>query len=337
MIPFRRKQLWVLGSLLFALCVMVVLAAFTGVVSIPILSVFSGSLEKEQVAVLLSIRFPRILLACAVGMSLAISGAALQGLFRNPLADPGLIGISSGAALAVAVLLVLGGNAFGALGLYSLSIGAFLGGIVTCWIILKIAQHNDTVSMSYMLFTGIALNALAGAGVGFLLYMSDNEQLRTLTFWTMGTLGGALWPSVVVMVTIAVPSMVFLMRFAGQLNIFLLGEKEAWHLGVDSGRLKRRIIVCVSLLIGSCVAVSGIIGFIGLVVPHILRLSIGADNRLLLPSCCLLGALLLLSADTLSRIVIAPAEMPVGIITSLVGGPFFLWLLVRSKQMKGAV
>ena len=187
--------------------------------------------------------------------------------------------------------------------------------------------------MTYMLLAGIAITALTGSGIGFLTYISTDQQLRALSFWTMGSVGGALWPAVGVAATVIFPASLVLVHNAQKLNILLLGEEEATHLGVETDKLKRLIIVCTALSVGVAVAVSGLIGFVGLVVPHLIRLSIGPDHRLLLPASALLGAALLLIADSLARTIVTPAEMPVGILTSLIGGPFFLWLLV--KQYSG--
>ena len=299
-----------------------------GAVPIGIGSLINGDLSDQQNAVLYSIRMPRVLLAAIVGMSLAVSGACMQGLFRNPLADPGLIGISSGAALAVAVMIVLINPLSGTFGLYGLSVAAFVGGLVTSLLIFRFSRLAGGFSVTYMLLAGIAVTALAGAGTGFLTFLSDDQQLRSLTFWTMGSLGGALWDAVIVAASIVLPASILMIRHADALNLLLLGEDEARHLGVDTTRLKRLVILCTALSVGAAVAVSGIIGFVGLVVPHLVRLTIGPDHRLLIPASALLGAALLVVADTVARIVVAPAEMPVGILTSLIGGPFFLWLLL---------
>lgn len=319
----------VLAALSALLALALGIASFIGAVAIPFTGLVSGELTEQQSLVWQSIRLPRVLLAGLVGAALAVSGAAMQGLFRNPLADPGLIGIASGAALAVAVVIVLTGQMTGTLGLYGLSFAAFAGGLVTCLLIFKFARLTGSVSVTYMLLAGIAINALTGAGTGFLTYLSNDQQLRTLTFWTMGSLGSALWPSVLVCATLVIPATFFLIRNGRGLNLLLLGETEARHLGVDSEALKRRVILCTAVAVGAAVAVSGIIGFVGLVVPHLLRLTIGPDNRLLIPTSALLGAILLIVADTVARTVVSPAEMPVGILTSLIGGPFFLWLLVK--------
>ncbi|MCY4505069.1 MAG: iron ABC transporter permease [Hyphomicrobiales bacterium] len=304
-------------------------AASLGAVTIPLSSLLSGALSEQQTDVLVAIRLPRLVLACLVGAALAVSGAAMQGLFRNPLADPGLIGIASGAALAVALVIVLVGPMAGLLGLYSVSLAAFGGSLATCFLIAWFAQRTGVFSVAYLLLAGIAVNALAVAGTGFLIFISDEQQLRTLTFWTLGSLGGALWPAVLVAASIIVPIAALMLRDARALNILLLGEEDARYLGVDSRRLQRRVIVCTALAVGAAVAVSGIIGFVGLVVPHLVRLTIGPDHRLLMPASIFLGAVLLLAADTVARLAAAPAEIPVGILTSLIGGPFFLWLLVK--------
>ncbi len=323
------------------LILLALLLVFTGIIAISIgatpiniLSMFNEELSDSQQTVLTVIRLPRVLLACVVGASLAVSGAAMQGLFRNPLADPGLIGISSGAALAVAVMIVLVGPITGVLGLYGISVAAFIGGAVTALLIFQFAHLTGTFSVTYMLLAGIAVNALAGAGTGLLTYLSSDEQLRTLTFWTMGSLGGALWPAVIVVATVVIPSTILLVRYAKKLNVLLLGEQEAHYLGVNTQRLKMVIIMTTALSVGAAVAVSGIIGFIGLVVPHLIRLTIGPDNRLLIPASAILGAILLVAADTVARTIVSPAEMPVGILTSLIGGPFFLWLLLKQKTLR---
>nr|WP_237688032.1 iron ABC transporter permease [Sneathiella sedimenti] len=330
---FRKMKISVFPLLGLLLLVVALISASIGAVSIPLSEIVSGSLTDQQMAVLNSIRLPRVLLAVIVGGALALSGAAMQGLFRNPLADPGLIGIATSAALAVAIVIVLVGPIAGYLGLYALSVAAFAGALVACFVIFRFARLTGTFSVTYMLLTGIAINALSGAGVGFLTYLSDDQQLRTLTFWTMGSLGGALWISVIVAATIIIPSAVILVRNARELNVLLLGESEARYLGVEVERLKRTIVICTALSVGAAISVSGIIGFVGLVVPHLVRLTLGPDHRLLIPASAFLGAILLLIADTFARTVVAPAEMPVGILTSMIGGPFFLWLLV--KQYSG--
>lgn len=327
---FKVSSLFLLAVILAFVCIA---AASIGSVNIPLSAIVTGALNDQQEAVLFSIRFPRVVLAAIVGAALAVSGAALQGLFRNPLADPSLIGILSGAALAVAAVIVFAGPSQGYFGLYRLSIAAFTGGLVTSVLIFRFARLAGTFSVTYMLLAGIAIGAIAEGGRGFIAYLSDDAQLRALTFWAMGNLGDALWPAVLVVMSITIPATVILVRNARALNLLLLGENEARHLGVDAERLKYVIIICTALSVGAAVAVSGIIGFVGLVVPHLIRLTIGPDHRLLIPGSALLGAILLIIADTFARTVVSPAEMPVGIITSIIGGPFFLWLLI--KQYSG--
>lgn len=328
-----RGGMLTLWGLSGSLVLTVIGATLIGGVSISVGDLLLASLTDLQQAVLYSIRLPRIFLAAVVGAALAVSGAAMQSLFRNPLADPGLIGIGGGAALAVAAVLVLAPPISGVFGLYSLSLAAFSGGLVTALLIFKFAHLTGSFSVTYMLLAGIAISALAGAGTGFLSYLSDDEQLRTLTFWTMGSVGRALWSGVIVGATIIVPTTYVLIRNGRILNVLLLGEEEAQHLGVDSGRLKYTVIICTALAVGAAVALSGIIGFVGLVTPHLIRLLISSDNRVLIPASAILGALLLIVADTFARTLLMPAEIPVGILTSLIGGPFFLWLL--AKQYRG--
>lgn len=312
-----------------ALAITCVAATSIGSISIPIVGILSADLSQMHEIVLTQIRLPRVVLAGVVGAGLAVSGAVMQGLFRNPLADPGLIGISSGAALAVSLLIVFGGSVAGAFGLYAMSVAAFCGGLLASMMIFRIAAVSGIFSVTYLLLAGIAINALSGAATGFLTYLSDDQQLRTFTFWTMGSLGGALWPSVVVAVSLILPAICVLMRCANSLNILLLGEDEARHLGINTRNLKRTVVVCAALCVGASVAVSGMIGFIGLLVPHLIRLLLSSDHRQLIPLSALFGAILLVLADTLARVIVAPSELPVGILTSLIGGPFFLWLLMR--------
>ncbi len=295
------------------------------------IGIWQSTASEQASLVLNSIRLPRVVLAVIVGASLAVAGAAMQGLFRNPLADPGLIGVSAGAALAVGCVIVLAGPITSYLGLYSLSFAAFIGGLVTCLIVFRFAQFGGATSVTYMLLAGIAVNALAGAGTGFLTFLSDDQQLRSLTFWTMGSLGGARWSMVLVVTTLIIPTLAYMVVKAREINLLMLGEHEAQHLGVDVERLKRRMVIAAALIVGAAVSVSGIIGFIGLVVPHLLRLSIGPDHRTLIPASALLGGIVLVIGDTLARTVVAPAELPIGILTSLIGGPFFLWLLMRHQ------
>lgn len=281
------------------------------------------------------IRLPRALLGLCVGAVLALSGVAMQGLFRNPLADPGLIGVSSGAALGAAVAIV-GGAAFGGLPAwlapYLLSLCAFAGGLGVTALVYRLGRRDGQTSVATMLLAGIALTALAGAAIGLFTYLADDATLRTLTFWNLGSLNGAsyarLWPLLLVTAAVAL----WLPRRARALNALLLGESEARHLGFAVERLKRELVFCTALGVGAAVAAAGMIGFIGLVVPHLMRLLVGPDHRLLLPASALAGASLLLLADLLARLLLAPAELPIGIVTALIGAPFFIYLLLRGRN-----
>jgi iron complex transport system permease protein len=287
---------------------------------------------RQQAAVLLAIRLPRVLLGTLIGASLAVAGAAMQGLFRNPLADPGLLGISSGAALAAAIVLVLG---VPLLGYWLLPAAAFIGSLAATLFVYSLATRGGRTQITTMLLAGIALSALANAGVGFLTFIADDAQLRDLTFWTMGSLGGATWRSLTAVAPFMLAALILIPRFARALNLFLLGEEEARHLGIDVEMSKIALIFLTAFAVGAAVSVAGIIGFVGLVVPHLVRLAIGPDHRVLLPASALLGASLLLVTDLLSRTIAAPAELPIGVITSVIGGPFFLWLLLRFRNRGG--
>ncbi|GAB5519312.1 MAG: iron ABC transporter permease [Rhodothermales bacterium] len=291
--------------------------------------------EVQQELVLTAIRLPRVLLGLLIGAGLAVSGAAMQGLFRNPLADPGLVGVSSGAALAAVLVIVLGGPLLVGLATwmlpFAIAVAAFGGSIAATLIVYRLATWRGRTSVATMLLAGIALNALAAAGVGLMMFIADDAQLRDITFWTLGSLGGATWSTLGAVAPFLLLGIVGAPLLARALNAMLLGEAEARHLGIHVEHLKRGVVLITALTVGAAVAVSGIIGFVGLVVPHLLRLTLGPDHRGLLPGSALLGAILLLAADLLSRTLVAPAELPIGIVTALVGAPFFLWLLLRNR------
>jgi len=293
--------------------------------------------EPRHHAILISIRLPRVLLGILIGGGLAISGAAMQGLFRNPLADPGLIGVSSGAAVAAVAVIVLGSSALDfatlALGPFALSLAAFGGGAATTFLVYSLSLVHGRVAVSTMLLAGIAVNAMAGAITGIFTFVADDAQLRSLTFWSLGSLGGATWPTVGATAPLIGFSTLAVLRYARPLNVLLLGEDEAGHLGYRVERLKRSLVLLVAIAVGAAVAVAGIIGFVGLIVPHLLRITLGPDNRFLLPGSVLLGASLLVGADTIARVLVAPAELPIGIVTAIIGGPFFMYLLQRGRRL----
>lgn len=281
-----------------------------------------------------TIRLPRVLLALVVGGSLALAGCVMQGLFRNPLADPGLLGISSGAALAVALWVVLPLALPPLIMLYAPMLAAFFGALAATVVIFLLSRQRDS-SLSRLLLVGIAINALCGAAVGVLSWVSNDAQLRQLSLWGMGSLGQAQWSTLLTVASLMVPTVFVIWRLAAALNLLQLGEEEAHYLGVDVQSVQRLLLVCSALLVAAAVAVSGVIGFIGLVVPHLIRMWLGADHRAVIPGSVLAGALLLLIADTFARTLVAPAEMPVGLLTSILGAPWFLWLIFRRGGQHG--
>ena len=286
--------------------------------------------DPALVSALLTLRLPRVVLGAAVGAGLGVAGAVLQGLFRNPLVDPGLIGVSSGAALAASAVLVLGGAAWNTPPV--LMAAAFLGGLTAAWGVQRLARVNGRTLVLSLLLAGVAINAIAGALIGLLSYVATDAQLRNLTFWSLGSLGGATWTQALWVAPLTVVAVLAVLRLARPLNVLLLGESEAEHLGIAVESVKRRALLLAVLLVASSVALCGVIGFVGLVVPHGVRLLVGPDQRLVLPGTALLGAGLLLWADLAGRLVVAPAELPLGIVTAAIGGPFFLGLLVRERQ-----
>jgi len=338
---WRRTGL--LPVLILALAVAVALGAGIGPVVVPpdamlaILLrkagiVISVPVSEQQEAIFWTIRLPRVALGVLAGAALAVSGALLQGVFRNPLADPGLIGVSSGAALGAVAVIVLGASS---VGLMTLPLAAFLTGTATTFFVYRLAQRHGRTDVATLLLVGLALNAMAGAATGLLTYLADDAQLRSIVFWTMGGLGGALWETVLVAAPWIGVSLALAPRLGRALNLFALGETEARHLGIEIEQVKRAAILLSALATGTAVALVGPIGFIGLIVPHIVRLIAGPDHRLLLPACALGGASLLVLADLLARTMAAPAEVPVGLITACAGGPFFLALILRARRQYG--
>ena len=318
----------------------------SGAVDIPIetivdlgFEVFQSS-DKDTVTqqvktILFDIRLPRICLAILIGAILAISGAVMQGLFRNPLAAPSLIGVSSGASVGASVVIVLAGawlQSNTALGLSLVAVGAFIGSFLVTVLVYRLSTSALGTSVTTMLLAGIAVSALAGAVSGLFSYYADNEMLRQISIWQMGNLSTANWQRVLVLTVVAILVLSLFPRESKSLNALLLGESEARHLGIDVQQVKRKLILLTTLGIGTAVAIGGMIGFVGLIVPHIVRLLIGPDHRWLLPASALAGGVLLLLADTIARIIIAPTELPTGILTAILGAPFFIMLLVQQRR-----
>ncbi len=328
-----------IGILLILLPVVALFSLTVGTVSISWLealgAIFGNASSAQIDTILFDIRLPRILLAIFVGAVLASTGAVMQGLFRNPLADPSLIGVSSGASVGASIMIVTAGGAIqgGALvGLSLVSIGAFVGGFLATLLVYRLASSGMGTSVTTMLLAGIAIGALAGALNSLLSYFSDNDMLRQISLWQMGNLSGASWLKVSIMGVVAVLLMSLFPRDSKALNALLLGESEARHLGINVQWVKRRLIALTALGVGVSLAVAGLVGFVGLIMPHIIRLMIGPDHRWLIPASGLAGAVLLVIADSLARVVVIPAELPTGILTAILGAPFFVILLMQQRK-----
>jgi len=290
--------------------------------------------SSHEGLIIFEIRLPRMLLAMMVGMVLASSGAIMQGLFRNPLADPSLIGVSSGASVGASLVIVAASSALqysSAAGLTLVALGAFGGGFLATLVVYRLATTSAGTSVATMLLAGIAISALAGAINSLLSYFADNDMLRQISLWQMGNLSTASWLKVALIAAVTLILAVSFPRDGRALNAMLLGESEARYLGVDVERVKTRLILLTALGVGTSVAVAGLVAFVGLVVPHLVRLLIGPDHRPLIPCAALAGALLMLIADNLARTLAAPAELPTGVLTALLGAPFFVMLLVRQR------
>lgn len=281
------------------LVVMTIVATGFGALRLPV-SLFWREGDGALRQIWLTIRLPRVLLALVIGGSLALAGCVMQGLFRNPLADPGLLGISSGAACAVALWVVLPVTLPALLMLYAPMLAAFLGALATTGVIFILSQQRDG-SLSRLLLVGIAINALCGAAVGVLSWVSNDAQLRQLSLWGMGSLGTAQWSTLLAVTSLMLPTVLFIWRLAPTLNLLQLGEEDAHYLGVDVRRVQCILLLCSALLVAAAVAVCGVIGFIGLVIPHLMRMWLGSDHRAVIPCSVLAGACLLLIADTLAR------------------------------------
>jgi iron complex transport system permease protein len=338
-----RRRVAVTSAALVALLAFVALLSLThGAVPVPsarVADILVHAIEArasdptQDALVVLQIRLPRLILGMMIGAALAMSGALMQGLFRNPLADPGLAGVSAGAGLGAALAIVLGDRVpEGFAGLSSFSLlpaAAFLGALAATSTLYAVATRGGRTSVATMLLAGVALAALASSFIGILAYVSDDRQLRDLTFWSMGSLGGANWVKVAALAPVTALILATAPFLSRGLNALALGEAEAYHLGVRLQRLKAAIVFLVAMAVGASVAAAGVISFVGIVAPHAVRLVVGPDHRALLPLSVALGAVLLAGADVLARTLVTPAEMPIGILTAALGAPFFLWLLIR--------
>lgn len=333
--------------LLLVLLAVIILSSCIGAVSITVAELWSviacktgildvANFKPQQAAVLMNIRLPRVVLSVLIGAGLGISGAAIQGLFRNPLAEPGLIGVSAGATLFAVIVIVLETSVLsrlnGVAGFYAISFAAFAGACLITFIVYRMSTRNGKTEITTLLLSGIAINSLAAGFVGLLTYMATNEQLPAITFWSLGSLGGASWQTVNGILPFIIIPVAILPFLAKSLNTLALGDAQALHMGVDVVMMKRIIIILATMAVGASVAVAGIIGFIGLVIPHILRMLFTADNRLVIPGAAILGAALLAAADLAARTIVAPAELPIGILTALIGTPVFMYIIVTERN-----
>ncbi len=350
---YNRRTTLLLLILAVALLCAVAFSVSVGVIDIPLPAVFRslaqgaglnvGPIETQHQLILWKIRWPRVIMSAMVGATLSLCGAAMQGLFRNPLADPSLIGVSGGASVGASIAIVLGtsllaglSESLGIFGTvissYLISIFAFAGGFAATLLVYRIGTSSNGTSVATMLLAGIAISALAGAFSNFFSYVADDIALRRISLWRMGSLDGANWHSLSLSFPLFVAVLIALPLYRRELNMLLLGESEARHLGVNVDKLKTRLIAWTALGVGVAVSVAGIIGFVGLVVPHLIRLIIGPDHLTLMPASALLGALLLVLADCLAHNLLAPIEIPIGIVTACLGAPFFISLLLQQRQ-----
>ncbi|HHW58559.1 MAG TPA: iron chelate uptake ABC transporter family permease subunit [Clostridia bacterium] len=322
-----RKSIYF--TLTFLLLVFTMLLSISaGAVKIPlqeILNIFLGSGSEINRKIVLSLRLPRVIESAFVGMGLSVVGAFFQGLLRNPMADPYVLGISSGAAFGATIAIILG------LGIFGLSFMAFITSLITVFFVYTISKSGIRVSMTTMLLAGIAISAFMSAIISLLMIL-NHDQFSRIVFWTMGGFGLVSWNQVIYSVPVILIGSFVMYVFSRDVNAILTGEEVAEHLGVNTELVKKIILIIGSLVTATAVSVGGIIGFVGLIVPHISRLIVGPDNRVLVPFSAIAGATFLTFADLLARIILKPMEIPIGIITATFGGPFFLYLLIRSKQ-----
>ncbi len=340
----RRGGL-VVGVLAVCLAVACLVAAGVGQFRIPLDEVLGSVLHRIGLdgvlpmpsaprgdAALWEVRFPRVILGALVGMALGTAGALMQGVFGNPLAEPSVIGVSSGAAVGAFLIIVFGVTAAGG---FTVPIAAFVGGFVATLLVYALARSGGRTEVVTLVLVGIAVNAFAGAAIGLLTFVSDDDALRTIAFWNLGSLSRATWEAVVAVIPFVVVGLVVAIWYAPRLDLLALGERAARHLGVDVERLRLVLITVIAALVGAGVAFTGVIGFVGLVIPHLVRIVTGPSHRILIPASALGGAIVVVVGDLIARTAIPNQEMPLGVLTALVGGPFFFWLVRRTRERAG--
>lgn len=342
--PVRRRGATVLIWAAVGLLIAVIASFAVGPLRLPPMEVLQAigvklgladpaSVSTRDLAVVWQLRIPRALLGAMVGAALAMAGASLQGLFGNPLADPGIVGVTQGAALGAVSAIVLGAGAFGA---WTLPLAAFAGAGGAITLTYLLARPGQGSGTSTLLLVGIAIAAFCSAMIGFLTYIASESELQSLVFWQMGSLAQADWMDVIAVAPVFVLGTIALLRLATPLDMLALGERQAQHLGLDVKRTRLKLIAFSALLVGAAVAFAGSIGFVGLVVPHVVRLLVGPGHRWLLPVSAVAGALLIVVADTAARTLDPPSEIPLGLFSAALGAPFFLWLVMRQRHRSGA-
>lgn len=340
--PLRRRRRLVFASLAACLLLASLAAAGVGALTIPpsrILAAFGEKLglaariEPFESAALFSIRLPRLLLGLGVGAALGVSGAALQALFRNPLADPGLLGVSSGAACGAVGWIVLGASApLWMQGVLSLPLASFASALIATMLVYAVAAASARADTSTLLLAGIAVNALASAVLGFLTFLGTDAQLRSLTFWMLGGLSGVTWDQIAPVLPVLAAAVAGITLNARAFDVLALGEAAAGHLGLRVETIRRITVLLTAFAVGAGVALTGVIGFVGLAAPHLVRLIGGPRHAYVLPAAALMGALITVVADIVARTLVIPAELPIGIVTSALGAPFFIWLIRRQAR-----
>ena len=336
-----KKRLWwmlTIICLIVGLVLTIILAISIGPVDIPIATVFKilfhfpKSWSDTYETIVMEVRLPRIILCALVGSALAVAGCAMQGLFRNPMASPYILGISSGSAFGASLAIVLGIR-FGT-GVFAIPFMAFIFALITIFLVYNIARIKGKVPMETLLLAGIAMGSFFWAMVSLMEYIAG-EELRSIVFWLMGGFWASSWDKVSIAFPLISVGVAVILFFSRDLNTMLIGEEHALNLGIEVEHVKKIVLVFASLITAAAVSVSGIIGFVGLIIPHMMRIIVGPDHRILLPSSCLFGAIFLIWMDTLARTIIQPTELPVGIITASFGAPFFLYLLRKRRKEVG--
>lgn len=340
----RIKAAALFAFLSIALLALVLWSASSGQLHVPAGEVLSSILHKIGIggspvtshangeAALWQIRFPRVILTMLVGAALATGGALMQGVFGNPLAEPGVVGVSAGAAAAACTAMVFGWAFFGN---WTVAVFAFAGGLGVTLLVYAISLSNGRTEVVTLVLTGVAVNAVCGAIIALMTFLGDQQSREQIIFWQLGSLNGTRWDYVVVVAPIVILGIIGVMFMTRKLDLLSLGERSARHLGVDVERLRIISIVLVAFLTAAAVAFAGIISFVGLVVPHIIRMIIGPGHRILIPASALGGAVLLSGADLIARTSIPYADLPIGMLTALVGGPFFFWLIRKTRKSAG--